>query len=830
MLFKKSVALMLVMFACVAVFSAQNAKRPLKIDDLFAIKDVRDPQVSPDGNWVAYVLSSVDVKADKSSTDIWLVSYDGKTNRRITYSPDNESSPRWSPDGKFLSFTSSRPGPNKGGQIWLLDLAGGEAKQLTDVKGGLQEYAWSPDSKRIAMVIGDPDPENDADGDGGKSKTPKPIVIDRYKFKQDREGYLRAGLKSYVYLFDIAAKKTERLTKGKFDESSPVWSPDGSRIAFTSNHQKDPDREPTFQIFIADSTANSVEKQITPDTSLGTRSTPEFSPDGKMLAFLETDEKRFDAYSMDHLTLVSSDGNSAPVRFKATEDLDRGVGDQMFGADGKTIYFTVTDNRSVYPAKADLSGGKVTRLIESPIVLGSWNQSNNKIAALSGDDSKATEVYAFEGGKLRQLTNHNDELFAKLDIPKTEEVCFPSKDGTEVCGLLTYPIGYQKGTKVPTLLRIHGGPNGQDQHTFAAERQFFAANGYAVLAVNYRGSSGRGKDFSRKIAADWGNFEVQDLQAGVDYVVKTGVADAEKLGVGGWSYGGILTDYMIASDNRFKAGTSGAGTAFTVAFYGTDQYIIQYDYEIGPPWNPKAWETYQKLSYPFLHADRIKTPTLFLGGEKDFNVPIQGGEQMYQALKSLGVDTQLIIYPNEFHGITRPSYRRDIYERYLAWYDKYVKQITPEPKSAIANWEGKWKGKLVNVPAKPDATPVQVEREIGAFPTANNTCSTWKTTYSEAGVIKQIKDYKLCRGTGADDIYIDEGNGTKLTARIVGDALISPFKYGNLLLISTVRLRGDVLEEEILTIDDKPATTGVQPMNAKSIQRIELKRVVEGGN
>ncbi len=446
---------------------------------------------------------------------------------------------------------------------------------------------------------------------------------------------------------------------------------------------------------------------------------------------------------------------------------------------------------------------------------------------ISGGDSKANEIYAFEGGKLRQLTHHNDELFAGLDIPTTDGVCFPSKDGTEVCGLLTYPVGYQKGTKVPTLLRIHGGPNAQDQHSFAAERQFFAANGYAVLAINYRGSSGRGMKFSHKIAADWGNFEVQDLLAGVDHVVKMGVADADKLGVGGWSYGGILTDYVIASDNRFKAGTSGAGTAFTVSYYGTDQYIIQYDNEIGPPWEPKAWETYQKLSYPFLNANKIKTPTLFLGGESDFNVPISGSEQMYQALRSLGIDTQLIIYPKEFHGINRPTYRRDMYERYLGWYDKYVRKITPEPKSPIAAWEGKWKGKLVNVPAKPDATPVEVEREIGAFPTANNTCSMWKTTYTELGVVKQVKDYKLCRGTGADDIYIDEGNGVKLTAKIVGDALVTAFKSGNTLLISTVRLRGETLEEEILTVDDKPATMGVQPMNAKSIQRIELKRVTE---
>jgi len=311
--------------------------------------------------------------------------------------------------------------------------------------------------------------------------------------------------------------------------------------------------------------------------------------------------------------------------------------------------------------------------MNSPIVVSSLTSAGGHAVVLSGSDTKPKEIYAMEAGGLRQITHQNDALLAELRIALTEEVNFKSKDGTEVHGLLTYPVGYVKGTKVPLLLRIHGGPNGQDQHSFSVERQWFAANGYAVLAVNYRGSSGRGQRYSRSIFADWGHYEVEDLQAGVDHVINMGVADPDRMGVGGWSYGGILTDYMIASDQRFKGATSGAGTAFTVAFYGTDQYIIQYDYEIGPPWNAKSWDTYVKISYPFLHADRIKTPTLFLGGERDFNVPVQGGQQMYQALRSLGVDTQLVIYPNENHGITRPSYVRDRYERYLAWYDKYVK-------------------------------------------------------------------------------------------------------------------------------------------------------------
>ncbi len=659
--------------------TAQTAKRPLKLDDIARLRDVRDPQVSPDGKWVAYVVSGIDVKEDKSVAHIWMVSFDGKAARQMTSGLESESAPRWSPDNRYLSFTSSRKGPAKGSQVWLLDRNGGEAIQLTGVKGRLQGYEWSPDSKRLALVIGDPDPDaengENAAGEGApaKPKIPKPIVINRYKFKQDGQGYLLANRHSFIYLFDIETKKLDRLTTGKWDEAAPAWSPDGTRIAFLSNHEPDPDREPGSQLFVAEAKPGASEVALTKSGIRVGRARPEWSPDGKWITFLKSDEKKYSAYNMDHLAIVASDGSRESSRVKATEDLDRGVSSPRFTADGKSIDLLVADDMSVYPARVSLAGGKVEKLMAPPVVVSNWTSESGKSAVISGGDDRYPEVYAIESGSLRRLTHHNDLLFSELQLGATEEVSFRSKDGTEVHGLLTRPVGYVAGTKVPMLLRIHGGPNGQDQHSFSFERHFFAANGYAVLAVNYRGSSGRGNRFSKAIFADWGHYEVDDLQAGVDHVVKMGLADPDRLGVGGWSYGGILTDYLIASDRRFKAATSGAGTAFTVSFYGADQYIIQYDNEIGPPWNPKSWETYQKLSYPFLHADRIMTPTLFLCGEKDFNVPLAGSEQMYQALRSLGVDTELIIYPNENHGIRRPSYVKDRYERYLAWYDKYLK-------------------------------------------------------------------------------------------------------------------------------------------------------------
>ena len=672
--------------ASAAIASAQGSKRPLSLDDLARIKDVRDPQCAPDGKSVAFVVSQIDVKEDKAGNGhIWTIGIDGANERQITSSTDSESSPRFSPDGKYLAFTSSRPGKAKGNQVWLLDRGGGEAFQLTEIKGRLQGYEWSPDSRRLALTIADPDPdaadtpgENALPGGQAPRKAPKPIVIDRYKYKQDVQGYLLSGRHTYIYLFDIATKTLERLTSAKADESSPSWSPDGSRIAFMSNRNPDPDREPSSQLFVVDAKPGSTEKALSPATSRGGRGKPEWSPDGKWIAFLEGDDKKYGAYGMEHLALVATDGTRLPERMKATENLDRGVAAPHFTENGKSIVTLVTDDRSVYPVMIEIEDNRVTKLLQPPAVLSSPSMAGACAVALSGGDMKATEVYKMDPTHaLVQLTHQNDELFGELQFGTTEEITAKSKDGTEVHGLLTKPANYVAGTKIPMLLRIHGGPNGQDQHSFAFERQWFAANGYAVLAVNYRGSAGRGAQFSRSIWADWGHHEVEDLQAMVDQVVKMGVADPDKLGVGGWSYGGILTDYMIASDNRFKAATSGAGTAFTVSFYGTDQYIIQYDNEIGPPWDPKAWETYQKISYPFLHADRIKTPTLFLGGERDFNVPVQGGQQMYQALRSLNIDTQLVIYPNEFHGITRPSYVRDRYERYLAWYDTHINGRKP---------------------------------------------------------------------------------------------------------------------------------------------------------
>jgi len=308
--------------------------------------------------------------------------------------------------------------------------------------------------------------------------------------------------------------------------------------------------------------------------------------------------------------------------------------------------------------------------------------TDGNFAVLASEPNKFTEVYALDSSNLRQLTKHNQKLLDELQLSTTEDFQSKSKDGTEVHGLIVKPAGYKAGTKYPTLLIIHGGPNGQDQHSFSFDREFLAANGYVVLAINYRGSAGRGNAYQKTIHADWGNLESQDLIGAVDEAIRQGIADPARLGLGGWSYGGISTDNVIARDTRFKAAVSGAGVALVMSLYGVDQYILQYDNELGQPWKSANADKWIKSSYAFFNADKIKTPTLFMGGEKDFNVPIAGGEQMYQALKSLGVDTQLVIYPGQNHGISIPSYQRDRLDRYIKWYDKYLKAPRPSPTAS----------------------------------------------------------------------------------------------------------------------------------------------------
>jgi dipeptidyl aminopeptidase/acylaminoacyl peptidase len=669
-----------VVFLFAGFVGAQASKRPLNLTDLARLKAVGDPQVSPDGRWVAYTVGTVDADKDKRDTDLWMVSWDGNQQVRLTSTTEStETMPRWSSDNRYLAFLTARGDEaqkKEGAQVWLLNRSGGEAQQLTTLKGGVSDFAWSPDAKRLVLVVDDPDPNDEPEKkDNWNRKTAPPIVIDRYQFKQDRDGYLQS-LRSHLSVLDIESRKVEPLTIGRFDDRLPAWSPDGRSIAFVSNRSDDPDRNNDTNIVVIEAKAGAEPRQVT-KFSGSDEGRPSWSPDGRFIAYLQGDEAKYEMYAMDKLALVPALGGEPRL---ITTDIDRAVsGDIVWTSNSRSLFFVVADDRIRYLARMNATGGSVEKLTnDREVVSGISRRDDGTLALLRATATTADEVYAFDKGTLRRLTHHNDALFAELQLGTSEDFTSHSKDGTEVHGILVKPPTFVPGRRYPVVVLIHGGPNGQDEHRFsfdrqviALDRQWLAANGYVVMSVNYRGSAGRGASYQRVIAADWGNKEVMDLLGAVDALVEAGIADRDRLGIGGWSYGGMLTNYTIATDTRFKAAVSGAATSFPISMYGVDQYIRQYDNEIGPPW--KALDTWLKLSYPFVHADRIKTPTLFLGGEKDFNVPIVGGEQMYQALKSQNVDTQLIIYPGQFHQITTPSYARDRLERYLAWFNKYLK-------------------------------------------------------------------------------------------------------------------------------------------------------------
>jgi dipeptidyl aminopeptidase/acylaminoacyl peptidase len=671
----KSILCLVLSLLTIAPANAADAhkKRAITLDDLARIERVGAPVLSPDGEWVVYTVSQVDTKEDKSQAHLWMVKWDGSARIQLTFDKEGVSLPRFSPDGRSISFLSSRPGPAKGAQVWLLDRRGGEAQQLTAVTDQeIENYIWSPDAKKLLLSL---HPKAEPDAEEGKPPVPpKPVVIDRYHFKQDIQGYLRNDSFDALYLYDLATKKAEKLTTAKnVQEEEAAWSPDGAWIAFVSNQDPDPDRTNNTDVFLVAAQAGSAARKLTswPGIDAGHLA---WSPDSKAIAYTQGAKTELDAYSQPRPALVTLEGK---VSYPAAT-LDRAVSAPLFSPQGKLGYL-VSDDRSVYPAEVELTGNGVRRLLAQPGTVTAWDAAAGHCAVLYTNDTAPGEIYALENGALRKLTDHNDAWAAEIDLAPAEDVEFKSRDGAEVHGLLTRPMGFKAGAPAPMILFIHGGPNSQDEHSFDFLRQWLAAHGYAELNVNYRGSTGRGQKFAQAIFADWGHKEVEDLLAGVDKAVALGVADPARLGIGGWSYGGILTDYTTASDGRFKAAISGAGSAAPLSFYGTDQYIQQYDKELGPPW--KAVPLYLKLSYPLLEADkRMHTPTLYMGGTADMNVPILGGEQMYQALRSLGVPTELVVYPNQFHGFTRPSYIRDRYERWLAWWDKYLK---PAPAAEI---------------------------------------------------------------------------------------------------------------------------------------------------
>ncbi len=643
---------------------SQSTKKPLTIDDVLSLKTVNNAQISPDGQWVAFTVSEMNIKKDKSETRIWMIPSKGGEAIPMTAKGYSASQPRWSPDNKYLSFQASK---NDGKtQVWTLNRLGGEAQQLTNITQGVSGHEWSPDGSRLLLRIRDPKPE-ELTKDKEDDKKPKPYIVDRLQFKRDYAGYLNR-YRTHIYTYTPGDTAAVQITSGDFDDSSPVWSPDGKSIAFVSNRTDNPDGNSNSDIWVvsADNTdKGQTLRQIT--TNENSDRSPAWSPDGRLITYITVTDKDAMWYATDKLAVVSSNGGEPTL---LADDLDRNISNPRFSDDGKSIYFMLEESGTRVVASVSPTGKNFKRVIQGDISIRGFEMRNSLIVTRLGKSLQPYELHTYQNGQLNKLTSVNDEIISGMQKPSVEKIKFNSADGTSVEGFVVKPIGFDPNMKYPAILWNHGGPVSQYEFYFHSIAQLYAANGYVTLLINPRGSSGYGQPFSEALFADWGNKDFQDVMAGVDYAIDAGYVDENRLGVGGWSYGGILTNYVITQSDRFKGAISGASEALYRTNYGHDHYQLYWEMELGLPWeNAEAWE---RIS-PFNKVANITTPTLWMGGANDWNVPIINSEQMYQAMKRLGRETQLVVYPGEHHGFRRPTFIKDRYERFLAWFDKYVK-------------------------------------------------------------------------------------------------------------------------------------------------------------
>jgi dipeptidyl aminopeptidase/acylaminoacyl peptidase len=651
---------------------AKTASRLLQIDDFLAIGQLGELRVSPDGAWAAFEVDRASLEEDDFLMRVWMVPLAGGEAVPMTVEGTSSEDPRWSPDGRYLAFLSDREVEDTS-QLYLLDRRGGEARRLTEVKQGIEAYDWSPDGNRLVLVIEDAKPGNDEE-----KEVPDPWVIDRLQFKHDDEddGYLDR-LREHLWVLELESGELRQITFGDYEDSDPVWSPDGKFIAFVSNRTEEPDANYNTDLWLVDPNADDPRESIVQvTTNPGSDQDPVWHPDGERLAYITITRPDLVDYAQTDVAVIRV-GEPEPKIL--TTSLDRMVYDPRISHDGSTVYFRIDDHGEVPLGQVSVQGGTIQRPIAGRLrVEGSAHAPDGTIVARISEANLPAEIFALDPPaedsptpRLRRLTHVNRDPLSGIRLAGVEKVAFNSDDGTDIEAFVYTPPDFEKGRRYPTILWIHGGPMAQYDWGWDFDAQLFAANGYVVVMPNPRGSTGYGQDFCLAIWADWGNVDGQDVLAAVDHAIELGYSDPDRLGVGGWSYGGILTNYVITSTDRFKAAMSGASGALWVALYGHDHYQHWYEKEFGLPWeNRELWE---RLS-PYNRVQYITTPTLWMGGEQDWNVPILTSEIMYQSMKRLGRDTLLVVYPDEDHGIDTPSYVRHMYQQWIGWYDKYLKR------------------------------------------------------------------------------------------------------------------------------------------------------------
>ena len=626
-------------------------------------KAVGSPRISPDGKRVVYTISDAVMTADKSEyvSQIWLATTDGKENYQVTFSDRSSTNPKWSPDSKAIAFTSSRK-DNKS-NLYVLRLSGGEAEPLTEVKSGVGNFEWSPDGKWIAYSMADSKSEDEEKNDKARND-----------FRWVDENLKLARLYVIPVEKDASGKREARkLTADNSQVSDFDWSPDGKTIVFS--HVKSPLANDWTSSDL--SAVDVATAKITPLANTeAAEANPVYSPDGKWIAATVSDMPVRWAGN-DRIAIYPASGGVPKVMPLSYDGQPNVLG---WTPDGSKVMFTETKGTGTALFEADVAANTVGEVNYQNAAIGSVNITRigpaQAIAMVVQKTDTPQEVFALTPGarSLTQISHANDSV-AKMPVGKTEVIKWKSKDGREIEGLLTYPTGYVAGTKVPMILNIHGGPTGVFTQSYIGGRGVyplaaFASRGFAILRVNPRGSSGYGTEFRYANIKDWGGMDYQDLMTGVDKVIEMGVADPERLGVMGWSYGGYMTSWIITQTHRFKAASAGAPVTNLMSFNGTaDIPAFVPDYFGGQAW--EIPDVYAKHSAMF-NIKGVTTPTLIEQGDADVRVPISQGYELYNALKQQGVPTRMLVLPRQPHGPTEPRMQLAAMQANLDWFEKYL--------------------------------------------------------------------------------------------------------------------------------------------------------------